>query len=408
MACIMVIGGCTQVPPLSHATNNLPFGPDISVQDVVARVKCELADALNRKMTQKDFAWLQTWTVKADLTLQANDSGGITPSATYIDPLHNAYFLGAGPSSVSFPSGAPGNTVGATAQSFNFGIGATYSGQVFRTETVSFTISLQELRDWREHGAGKNSPCQPVGSTDLQGNLDLAPWIESALEPVRTGELQPGIHPAPGSGAKAAAPAGGGRLVNDTDDVRYFVDYAKNSATDAMKTAQQANATARQARTSDVISRTVKRRVAAFALQASKAAILARRASDEAGDMIKNGEFTATASRDRALELATNAAENSEAANRYATAAKLLANPNDPIDSLSHALNFIVTAGVGISPNWALLHWKGPATLGNLASVSGIRTHTLNIAMGSPAAAPSTDINRLLNNQAIRQAVQGP
>lgn len=403
--CALSAAGCSQVPPLWHATNNLPTGTEISIRDVVERVKCELADAVDRKMEDKRFAWLESWTVKADLTLQANESGSLSPSATFVQPLKNAYFLGAGPSSAAFPSGAPGNSVGATAQNFNLGFGANYSGQVFRTETVSFTMSLRELKAWREWGPGRSHTCLPVGSTDLQGNLDLGPWIEAALEPVAKRDLNLGIHPSPGSGGKAASVGAGARTESEgvpDPDLEYFKDYAKNSETDALKSAQQANATARQARTAKFFGPEVRGRIASFAFEASNAAKYSHHAWEtlnSTGTRLSHQDIVA---------LATNAAENSEAASRYASAAKLLANPDPPIDSLSHAVNFIVTIGGGLSPNWALLHWKGPATLGNLVSASAIRTHTLNIAMGSPSAAPSTDVERLLNNQAFRQAVQSP
>ena len=399
---VLLACGCSEVPPLSHATNNLPFGPEISIHDVVVRVKCELADALDRKMQQPKFAWLQSWTVKADLTLQTNETGGLTPSVSYIDPLRNAYFLGGGPSSVSFPGGVPGNSVGATPQNFSLGLGATYSAQVFRTETVSFTLSLRELQAWREKGEGRFLPCLPVGRADLQGNLDIAPWIDAALGPVDAGDLRLGIHPSPGSGAKSTAPAGsGGRTeAAPPEDLQYYKDYAKNAASDALKAAQQANGYKRQAIIANYLDDTAKRRIADYAREASKAAILARRASDGLGaEGITSDEM---------IRLATNATENSEAATRYSSAAKLLVNPDPPIDAISHALNFVVTVGAGISPNWALLHWKGPANVGNLASFSGVRTHTLNIAMGSPSAVPSTDVARLLNNEAFRQAVQSP
>ncbi|MGV7219655.1 hypothetical protein [Bradyrhizobium sp. UFLA05-112] len=404
VCCGLLLAACSQVPPLWHATNNLPFSTEISIRDVVERVKCELADAVDHKMEDKRFAWLESWTVKADLTLQANESGSLSPSATFVQPLQNAYFLGAGPSSAAFPSGTPGNSVGATAQNFNLGFGANYSSQVFRTETVSFTMSLRELKAWREWGPGRLHECLPVGSTDLQGNLDLGPWIDAALEPVAHHDLNLGIHPSPGAGGKAAS-AGGARTegTNAPDsDLAYYTDYAKNSETDAVKSAQQANATARQARTTRFLDTRVQARIASFALEASNAAKYSHQAWEKLTNSGKD------LSHQDIVALATNAAENSEAAARYASAAKLLANPDPPIDSLSHAVNFIVTIGAGLSPNWALLHWKGPTTLGNLVSASAVRTHTLNIAMGSPSSAPSTDVERLLNNQAFRQAVQSP
>jgi hypothetical protein len=151
--------GCT-APPLSHVINNAPFGGDISVEDVVLRVKCELADSVVKKMKEQNLKWLENWVAKADLTLQVNESGGITPNAVFTQPLHNVFNLGSGPSSVSLPRGNPGTTVSATSQSFNVGIGATYSNQVFRTETLSFAVSLSELKAWRERGKGRYANCR--------------------------------------------------------------------------------------------------------------------------------------------------------------------------------------------------------------------------------------------------------
>ncbi|MGA7325328.1 MAG: hypothetical protein WBX25_12770, partial [Rhodomicrobium sp.] len=104
----LLTSGCTTVPPLWHATNNLPFSKEISIHEVVQRVKCELADALDKKTSKQKFRWMASWTVKADLTLQTNEIGGITPTAAIIDPLKNTYNLGSGPSSVSYPKGVPG------------------------------------------------------------------------------------------------------------------------------------------------------------------------------------------------------------------------------------------------------------------------------------------------------------
>jgi hypothetical protein len=69
-------------------------------------------------------------------------------------------------------------------------------------------------------------------------------------------------------------------------------------------------------------------------------------------------------------------------------------------------MNFVVTVGLSTTPNWSLLHWKGPANGSSLASISGIRTHTLNIAMGAPTASGVTEVQRVLDNAATRQAIQ--
>jgi len=75
-----------------------------------------------------------------------------------------------------------------------------------------------------------------------------------------------------------------------------------------------------------------------------------------------------------------------------------------PIDSVLHSLQFVVSLGAGVSPSWTLLQWKGPAQTGNLASISGVRTHNLQLAIGprSGAAAISSDATRLIQNQTVR------
>src|SRR5260221_132289 len=58
---------------------------------------------------------------------------------------------------------------------------------------------------------------------------------------------------------------------------------------------------------------------------------------------------------------------------------------NDPpLDSISHQVQFIVGLSGGISPNFTLAKFRGPAQSGSLASASRVRTHTLAIIMASP------------------------
>ncbi len=397
------------VPPLWHVTNNGPFEKDISIDDVVERVKCELADAVRQKMDETKLKWLESWTAKADLTLQVNETGSITPNVAYVQPLHNAYDLGTGPSSVAFPSGAPGTTAGAISQNFTLGVGATFSGQVFRTETVSFSLSLSELKAWREKGAGKGLPCSPAGNSDLQGNLDLKSWTDAALTPVEMGDLGLGIHPAPGSVVKASGPGGEAPEIQPEDEgwISYYQAAAKTAADGAAKSAQEAWGTLRQAQRSRILSPKVKNQIAKLANAAAEAAAYAGQANANANPKDASGKALPVDKKTAQLN-AVEADKNAEAAALDDAAEKLAVNPNAPIDSLSHSLNFIVTVGASLSPSWTLLHWKGPANVGNLAGYSGIRTHTLAIALGSPAAGGNPEANRVLNNDAFRQAIQAP
>jgi hypothetical protein len=77
--------------------------------------------------------------------------------------------------------------------------------------------------------------------------------------------------------------------------------------------------------------------------------------------------------------------------------------PRDPpIDSLSHSVKFVVAVSGNVSPNWALVHFRGPAPTNTpLFSAAHSRTHTLSIAMGSPSA-PEEQV-RALNNLVIIQ-----
>jgi hypothetical protein len=220
--CVPLVASCVALPPLTQATNNLPFAASIPIHDVVQRVKCDLTDALYAKIYQSrdplKFAWMQNWTAKADLTLEINDTGGITPSVSYTKPLANGYVSGLGPNSINAATGATTNIISATAQNFTFGASGTFSGSVTRTETLSFNISMAELKEWKEDrqkqiARGQNLTgiysCDPSAPTDVQAGLDLGAWLDESLKPVEFGDLRTGIHPTPtqaGAAPVASAP----------------------------------------------------------------------------------------------------------------------------------------------------------------------------------------------------------
>jgi hypothetical protein len=68
--------------------------------------------------------------------------------------------------------------------------------------------------------------------------------------------------------------------------------------------------------------------------------------------------------------------------------------PVKPIDSVTHTVQFVVTYGVGIQPNWTLIQVAGP--LAQLANAQGVRTHNLVIALG-----PEEENKANITNQAI-------
>src|ERR1700733_7923030 len=299
-----ITSNCTTVPPLEAATNNFAFSSNIPIHDIVQRVKCELSDALDEKTQQPDFRWMADWTAKIDLTLEVNDTGGVSPGATYVVPLHNAYVLSTGPSTAAFPSGAPGTSVGATAQNFTLGFGRNLSGSADRTELLSFAVSLDELRQWRRQirkqeireGLPPDSFCHPPGFNDLQGGLDLKSWIDSALGPVEAHDLSPGYHPDPGTVAKAPAakstspgnvPHGGIPLKPDEKapydfQMTILKDQIEEFLTDAQKSAEQAAGLAVQVTRPNTVTHRFDARIKQLAGWAQQQAFAVQQAENDA------------------------------------------------------------------------------------------------------------------------------
>ena len=519
--CAALIAACTRLPTVKDATNNFPFTQSIPIDDIVQRVKCDISEALYEKLyvgRDKDkLQWLQGWTAKADLTLEANQSGGITPNIAYVQPLTSAFFSGAGPNTVNTVTGAVTNVASATAQNFTFGIGGTFSGQAIRTETMSFTISLAELKDWRETSPDAKF-CTPKGVSDLQAGLDLKSWLDEALMPVVLGHLETGIHPSPGAtSSKAPAPSTKPKasasilflqekkvrppVKNPFEspeqkayydlqlataltalgvryDLNQFNSPPQNAKDPAYSTfcalkkgegdepsvllkpptfpsvapdnleklatvaAQNAFSSMYQAVASPVLSDHIKERAEKAAALAGSQAVKVKTALPYAIEHItdickvesdlylKTGApcMTGTAENKTyvVVQLSPQFCDRVEykkylkeffndqflraqtltaLAQKNAALAQNLTTPDPPIESIGQSMNFVVTVGASISPNWTYLHWKAPANSASLAGVSGIRTHTLNIAMGSVTA--PTELQRVLSNAATRQAIQG-
>src|ERR1700678_4293990 len=100
-----LLSSCSTVPPLDQAAGD--SHPDILIGNVVNRVKCELADSFADIWAAKEddgsankLKWLQDWTAKVDLTLQINDSAGVSPSGSRTIFDRNAFNYAAGSSSL--------------------------------------------------------------------------------------------------------------------------------------------------------------------------------------------------------------------------------------------------------------------------------------------------------------------
>jgi hypothetical protein len=239
-AVALSVGGCVTVPSLD--------GNSIAVSDVVERVKCDLADALPDPYK---YPWMANWVAKVDLTLIVNEQAGLTPTVSFVDLRPTA--------------AVPG--VGNIMQNFILGAAAGATTTAVRTDSLSFSLSMVELRYKRQE-----ERCVHYAGLGLDGDLGLKEWIASALEPVDRGVLTVGYHP---------------RL------------------------------------------------------------------------------------------MATRSAKAKE---------RPPAPPpgNDPpLDSISHQVQFIVGLSGGVSPNFTLARFRGPAQTGSLVAASRVRTHTLSIIMAS-------------------------
>ena len=422
--------GCAYVPPLEQAAGD--FEPHILIGEIVDRVKCEISDAFGDKLDDARFAWLNDWTAKVDLTLQINDQAGVSPTASYTRFQKNAFNFAAGSTSLTTTS------IAAVNQFFTLSAGAGYGESAQRAETVSFTVSLKEMRDWRNRSfkhinweVGPDAAAQFCFSNkpELRGNLGLKEWIDSALYPVETGQLQSGIHPSPiGAPSKpqVSTPpklAGAPPEVDKPQAEAIAGAAAQKAATSAseaqktvaaIETAQQKIRAARKAnidRYMSTLTPELKRIILHNEETLSRAQADAKENAEKAQAESKSAEAALTDIQkapgrtvpkslvDHATDAAKNAQTYAEGAkNDLKAVAKIEAQfaglkLNPPVDGLLHSLQFIVVYSASVTPNWSLLVWKGPGLTVPGASLSGTKTNVLNIAFGAPG-----EQNRLIQN----------
>jgi hypothetical protein len=233
------------LPQLIEATGGIP------VDEIVLRTKCELSEAFRDVPSAEDtdeviktskYAWLQNWTVQADLTLQIVDQATLSPGASITQPLHNGYPTNAGPTSIA-SSGV--TTITTLPQSFAVAGGVNLNGQAMRTETMSFVFSVKELGDWRRLPE-TNRRCALSDNMDLGGRLGLREWVTDAVRPVVDERelLYAGYHPKPTGApmpkpdAKPTAPTPRVTAFACTfDDVQKRLDDAETTLIESNNTA---------------------------------------------------------------------------------------------------------------------------------------------------------------------------
>ena len=363
------IGGCATVPPLQE--------DGIAISEIVRRVKCELAFAVPEPEPPYPtgrYQWMSNWTAKVDLTLITNDQAAITPTVSFLTPMRP----------VTIP------ILGTFTRSFGFGVGGGVTTNALRNETLSFTLSMKELRAGKYRG-----DCDLPNGFNLYGNLGLKEWIASALTPVNQRQLTVGYHTAPGAKPPLAPAVSTARPANAKEELENAAIAADYYAKEAKKAA-------------DVVSNDTAKLDVQKAYDDARlvygAAKEATKQVDKAKDAYRRAKTdpaNTLADLDRLLKSATDSGADATSS-KTAVAAMLEMLPHDPpIDSIGHQVQFIVVSTGNIAPNWSLVHFKGPAASGNLASLTDTRTHTLNIAMGSPSAPATPD--RTASVEQLRQ-----
>jgi hypothetical protein len=356
----LLMAGCATVPPLPV--------DGIAMGDIVQRVKCEIAFAVpdpKPPYPTGRYQWMRNWTAKVDLTLIANSRSAVTPSASFIDPLSKG--------------------------TFTFGIGASLDTTAERTETLSFTLSLAEMREFR-----KRAECNLPNARHLYGNLGLREWLESALAPVDSGKLKVGRHPRPGAKSPPPPVVMPQLDLLRKEDPLAELKEARNAVLHYAKVATVALGTARDSAAKDLIQQTYDGAGLVYGAVIAAAGELNK--VDRLASSLLKSEPHLKEEIESVQSEAKAAGKGIEKTKKDVDDIIGLLPRDPPIDSLSHSVRFVVAVSGSLSPNWALVNFKGPTTSGSLLSGAHTRTHTLSIAMGS-----AEEQVRALNNLVIIQ-----
>jgi hypothetical protein len=393
------LAGCVLVPPLQV--------DGISIAEIVQRVKCEIAFAVPKPSgpwPTGPYQWMSGWSAKVDLTLRTDATSSITPTAVFTK---------------YFPFEKVTEVGGNVLRFFTLGVGGGLSTSANRTEILSFTISLAELQEFK-----KRNECNLPWGIDVYGNLGLQEWISSALTPVESQQLTVGIHPPPGGKSLPAPKPEADKAVTEAvepdplgamiDALKVLRDNARNDAQAAVDSAEAAKQHAKMLNIAATYKDATK--VNKFVNMTAAEVDKAKHKALEADELaLKYPTHPRIKEIDILRKTATLAGEDADAAKK-SVEGLLETLPHDPpVDSLSHSVQFVVAVSGNITPNWTLVHFKGPTASGSPLAAGGLTaTHTLTIAMGSPAVAAGPppgagpEQNRQLNNMVIIQNLGQP
>ena len=178
ISCLAVlVAGCSWVPNLNEATGTSQ-APTIFVDEVVTRIKCEIYDASQADEVKNKLAWTKDWTAKVNLSLSVVNSGGLTPNVSAVRYVPSAYY--------NAESATGAKLLSAVQQKITMGTSLTLSENATRTELVVFTVPFGSAK--------KQDGCDSLATGgELQGNLGIKEWVQTAFAPAAKGLLPPKI-----------------------------------------------------------------------------------------------------------------------------------------------------------------------------------------------------------------------
>jgi hypothetical protein len=342
----------------------------VAASEVVQRIKCELAVALpdvrGEYNPTKPFHWMKYWTAKVDLELQTTDTGVVTPTTTVLQPTLN----------------------------LAVGIGGMLKTEAYRSDKISFTLSVDELMSITYLGS-----CDFARGRGLLGNLGLAEWVSSALGPVDSRALRVGYHQTPGKTAQIFGPLGRISTKGAPSAEDIVIDARLN---DALKKIKEAETNAEAARIAAIKAKEAARhgqvgetftyaRVAGDRANASEAAI------EQANVMIWQQSVAVFPTK---LQNVDKVTDRAKAVGQQTTNAKTAAGaawdllPHDaPLDSITHEIKFTVNVSANVNPNWTLVHFRGPGQNPPFANAGTLRVHDLTIVLGEPDTPGGKDLS---------------
>jgi hypothetical protein len=169
LACSLVVSGCA-IPHYDVPYTN-PGYP--SVKTIIARIQCEIRDLVRTDITDPTHpsklygAFLRNWDmdVLIAMSIDVNDTGGLTPTLSYMDPPLSFVFSANGTLSES--------------RDHTFTENLQYSVRQIYIDWYAYNLALQAGIDPVSLGVTAHE-CPTIVDTNLAGTLGIADFVAMA------------------------------------------------------------------------------------------------------------------------------------------------------------------------------------------------------------------------------------